>query len=100
MWVSFLILGAIVAIFLFTRFRRFAIPAPLALLLSVGIVVLPFVLIPLIVIWLVVRWIGQSYRSGGHSDQGKLLFCSRCGADVPNNVLLCPHCGNSVQVSG
>ena len=100
MWLSFLVFGAIVALFLFTRLRRFSIPGPLAFVLSVGVVVLPFVLIPIIAIWIFIRWAGKYYRSRHEAVMIDTVFCPRCGADLPANGVVCRQCGNSVQVSG
>lgn len=99
MWILFA-LGVFVALLLFDRFRKFSIPAPLAVLLSVGIVIAPFILVPIVVVWLVLRWVGRFRSKKPSIDSAALSFCSRCGMDLPIEGEVCPNCGNSVQVTG
>ena len=100
MWVLFAV-GVFVALLLFDRLRKFPIPAPVALLISIGIVVVPFILIPIIIIWLVVRWVSK--RGSKQSPSNEKVagsFCTRCGTDLQTEGTVCHSCGNALNVGG
>lgn len=102
MWIFFA-LAVFIAFILFNRFKRYSIPTPLAFVLSVGIVIAPFVLVPLILIWIIFKSLGFGRNSGSAGNRRSVKqtsFCPKCGMDLPEKGNLCPSCGNSVQVSG
>jgi len=100
-WITFVGLS-IVALFLFNRFLRYNISVPIALIISVAIVALPFILLPIFAVWLLFRMVTGSktplQRRPSVNVEIPSRFCPRCGADVVGDRDTCSGCGNSVRV--